>query len=245
MSIARRTLQVFALIGTLLIGVTAMAVVVTQTTWFKEWTRSFIVRHAADYINGEVSIGRLSGNLFFGVELEDVGVTMNGKTVVEIKDVGLDYSFFTFLRGDVVLEDIRINQPVFHLERTADGWNLAHLIKARTPDQPRRRRPLEIGEIGISDGSLYVLDAERPVGTSGAVVPARIERLDASVGIKTDADALTVDIGHVSLRGGAPDLGINALSGVIRRTEEGVVLDNVSLRTEESSIRVDGLIKTL
>ena len=73
-----------------------MAVIVTQTTWFKEWLRGFIVRQADDYVNGRLSIGRLDGNLFFGVEMEDVDVTMNGKTVVASKDVGLDYNFADF-----------------------------------------------------------------------------------------------------------------------------------------------------
>ena len=110
-----------------------MAVIVTQTTWFKEWLRGFIVRQAEDYVNGRLSIGRLDGNLFFGVELEDVDVTMNGKKVVDIKDVGLDYNGFSFLVGHAVLDDIRINKPVFRIERTAEGWNITQLIKARTP----------------------------------------------------------------------------------------------------------------
>ena len=46
MSVARRSLQVVALICTLVVGVTSMAVIVTQTTWFKEWLRGFIVRQA-------------------------------------------------------------------------------------------------------------------------------------------------------------------------------------------------------
>ena len=125
MSIARRSLQVVALVCTLIVGAASMAVIVTQTTWFKEWLRGFIVRQAEDYVNGRLSIGRLDGNLFFGVELEDVDVTMNGETVVDIKDVGLDYNVFSFLSGDVVLDDIRLNQPVFRVEKDADGWNLA------------------------------------------------------------------------------------------------------------------------
>jgi len=192
MSIARRTLQVLAFTCTLLVGATAMAVIVTQTTWFKEWMRSFIVQQAAGYVNGDLSIGRLDGNLLFGVELENIGVTMDGKTVVDIKDVGLDYNAFTFLLGHVVLDDIRLNQPVFHLEKTDGEWNLTRLIIAQTPDEPRRRRPIEIGEIGISDATLYVED--RPVGTSGVVVPTRIGRLDASIGVRSDEDAMTIDI---------------------------------------------------
>src|ERR671922_2994128 len=100
MSAARRSLQIVAFMATLIVGVASMAVIVTQTAWFKEWLRGFIVRQAEDYVNGRLSIGRLDGNLFFGVELEDVDVTMNGEKIVEVKDVGLDYNLFTFIGGD-------------------------------------------------------------------------------------------------------------------------------------------------
>src|SRR5687767_6158676 len=121
MSAPRRFLQVVALLCTLVVGVASMVVIVTQTTWFKEWLRGFIVRQAEDYVNGRLSIGRLDGNLFFGVELEDVDVTMQGKTVVQLKDVGVDYNAFSFIGGNVVLDDIRLNQPVLHPERNCEG----------------------------------------------------------------------------------------------------------------------------
>ena len=245
MSIARRSLQVVALLCTLLVGTAAMAVIVTQTTWFKEWLRGFIVRQADDYVNGRLSIGRLDGNLFFGVELGDVDITVNGKTVVDIDDVGLDYNALTLLGGDVVLDDIRLTRPVLHLERSGDGWNLTQLIKARTPDpdQPKRRRTIEIGEIGVSDGTLYI--EEGAVGTSGVDAPSRIERLDASVGIKSNEDELTVDIAHVSLRAAEPGFGVNAMSGVIRRKPNEIAFDNVSVRTEESSLQVIGTVRNI
>jgi autotransporter translocation and assembly factor TamB len=219
-----------------------MAAIVTQTAWFKEWMRGFIVRQASNYLNGELSIGRLDGNLFYGVELEDVSVTMDGETVVAIKDVGLDYNALSFLRGHAVIDDIRLNQPMFRLEKTAEGWNLARLVKVRTPERPQpRRRPIEIGEIGISDGTVYV----KHEGTiSGMVVPSRFERIDASLSVKSNEDALTIDVAHVSLRANEPNLSINALSGRIIRQDDGVVFENVSLRTEETSLRVDGSVRT-
>ena len=242
MSIARRSLQVVALLCTLIVGAASMAVIVTQTTWFKEWLRGFIVRQAEDYVNGRLSIGRLDGNLFFGVDLEDVDVTVNGETVVGIKDVGLDYNAFTFLSGGVVLDDIRLTQPVIRVEKDEDGWDIMRLIKARTPDpdEPKARRPIEIGEIGISDGTLYIED--KTVGTSGVEMPERVERLDASVGVTSNEEELTIEISHVSLRAAAPSIGVNALSGVIRRREDALILENVALRTEETSLRVDGTI---
>ena len=229
---------------TLVVGVASMAVIVTQTTWFKEWLRGFIVRQADDYVNGRLSIGRLDGNLFFGVELGDVDVTLNGEKIVDIDDIGLDYNAFTLIGGDVVLDDIRLTRPILRVKRDAEGWNLARLIKVRTPDPdaPKTRRSLEIGEIGISDGTLHIEDA---VGTSGVETPERIERLDASVGVTSNEDELVVDVAHVSLRAAQPDFGVNAMSGVIRRTANEIAFENVSLRTEESTLRVTGTVQNI
>ena len=245
MSFTRRSLQVVAFVATLIVGATSMAVIVTQTAWFKEWLRGFIVRQAADYVNGQLSIGKLDGNLFFGVALGNVGVTVDGEQVVDVDDISLDYNAFTFIRGDVVLDEIRLTRPVLHLERDAEGWNLAHLIKARTPDpdQPKNRRTLEIGEIAISDGTLFV--EKGAVGTSGVDVPARIEKLDATVGVRSNEDELTVDIARVSLRAAEPNIGINGMSGVIRRTPNEIAFDNVSIRTEESALRVNGRVQNI
>src|SRR5258705_682472 len=170
MSLPRRSLQIFALICTLVVGTASMAVIVTQTTWFKEWLRGFIVRQADDYVNGRLTIGRLDGNLFFGVEMEDVDITMNGKPVVALKDVGLDYNLLTFIRGHVVLDHIRLNKATLHVAKTAKGWNLGQPVNAQTPNPntPKDRRPIEIGEIGLSDGTLYLEGLQG--GTSGGEV---------------------------------------------------------------------------
>jgi cytoskeletal protein CcmA (bactofilin family) len=241
MTVARTFVQVVAFLCTLIVGFAAMTVIVTQTAWFKEWLRGFIVRQADDYVNGRLSIGRLDGNLFFGVEMEDVDITMNGEQVVALKDVGIDYNFLTFLADHVVLDHIRLNQPTLHLERTEKGWNLVELIKAQTPEKPRNRKPIEIGEIGVSEGTLYL--ESQPggaVGTSGLNIPTVIEKIDASVGVSSDAKELKVDVRHVALRGSNPRFGINDLSGIVRRHEDSLTIENLSLRTEETSLRVGG-----
>ena len=43
--------------------------------------------------------------------------------------------------------------------------------------------------------------------------------------MKTDEDLLTVDIAHVSLRSSDPDFGINALSGIIRRSKKDLAFE--------------------
>lgn len=238
----KRFLQVAALLCTLVIGAASIAVIVSQTSWFKNWLRGFIVRQADNYVNGRVGIGRLGGNLFSGVELEDVSVSMDGQRVIAIKDVGLDYSLLDFIGGGVVIDDIRVNEPRLHLVRGADGWNLGRLIKKqeREADREGPARPISIGEIGVTDGTFTVDGA---VGTSGVVTPQRIERLNASVGFEYDPVNYTVRIGHLSFR--APDraFGLNDFSGTISTKDDDIFLDRVAIRTEESSLLIDGAIQ--
>ena len=88
----RRTLQIVALVGTLLICILALALIVSQTPWFKDWLRKFVVRQAAQYVNGTLSIGSLGGNLFTGVQLGDIAVDVNGEHVLTLKNVEVKYS---------------------------------------------------------------------------------------------------------------------------------------------------------
>ncbi len=92
MSIVKRITHVLVMVLTLVIGATAAAVIVSQTAWFKNWLRGYIVREANQYLNGTLSIERLGGNLLFGIEMENVAVSMDGTDVVAVKDLGLDYN---------------------------------------------------------------------------------------------------------------------------------------------------------
>src|SRR5688500_3494175 len=59
----RRLLQAVAIVGTLLVGIVAMSLIVSQTPWFRDWLRRYVVRESKQYLNGDLTIGRLGGNL--------------------------------------------------------------------------------------------------------------------------------------------------------------------------------------
>src|SRR4029078_5260367 len=129
MRIARRLTHALILVLTLIIGATAAAVIVSQTAWFKNWLRGYIVREASHYLNGTLSIERLGGNLFFGIEMENIGVSMDGTPVFAVKDLGLDYNVFELITRGLSVDSIRLDKPVIYLRRDGDTSSLSRRSK--------------------------------------------------------------------------------------------------------------------
>src|SRR5262249_28321245 len=53
----------------------------------------------------------------------------------------------------------------------------------------------------------------------------------------------SIQISHVSFRGSDPAIGLNALSGGVALRNDTVFIDKLALRTEETSLSVDGAVE--
>src|SRR5215831_8102486 len=146
MSIVRRLVHVLVIVLTLVVGAAAAAIIVSQTAWFKNWLRGYIVREAGQYLNGTLSIERLGGNLFFGIEMENIGVSIDGQPVVAVKDLGLKYDVFEWISHGLSVDEIRLDKPVIYLKRDGDTWQLSRLVKKQRTEADRRgpARPISI-----------------------------------------------------------------------------------------------------
>lgn len=236
-------LQIVAFVGTLLVGVLAVALIVSQTPWFRDWLRRYIVRESKQYLNGELSIGRLGGNLFFGVQLSDVAVDLSGERVVAVKDVELDYSVFRLISSGVVLDQITLNQPNVVLERDGNGWNLGDLVKEQRQEAEREGpgTPISLQSIEVTDGSVTIQDG--PVGTSGYNLPEKITNLDIKAGYEYEPVRYSLTLDHLSFRGSSPSLVMGELAGKIAVRDDNLYIENLEINTADSVMRVDGVIE--
>ena len=241
MSGLRRFVQIVAFLCTLIVGVAALSLIITQTAWFRDWLRGFIVRQAEQYVNGTVTIGRLEGNLFFGVRVEGLDISMNGSPVVDIGGVDLDYSVLTFLRGETVLDRIHLDRPVIRLTRTGDGWNLAQLLKDRPESQEKSRPAFRIEDLGVNEGTVYI---DAPGVTSDVNIPRRVEHLNASLGISSGPNDLRVDIREARLATSEPSLEVVSL-GATYRAESDLTIDRLKLAMGESRLEASGVIENV
>ncbi len=121
----------------LVVGAGAAAVVATQTAWFRDWLRGYIVKQANQNLNGRLSIGRLGGNLFYGVEMENVALAIDGREAVRIRNIGVKYNALQMITKGISIAQLRVDQPVVHLWRSGDSWAIARVVKKEQQEADR------------------------------------------------------------------------------------------------------------
>src|SRR5215510_13993153 len=88
-----------------------LGLVVLQTGWAKNQLRALIVRQANQYLTATLSIGRLQGSLVRGIELSDVTLTRDGRTIISIDDVAVSYSIRELFDQGTSIRQIRLARP--------------------------------------------------------------------------------------------------------------------------------------
>jgi autotransporter translocation and assembly factor TamB len=239
----RRTLQVIALVGTLLIGIVALALIVSQTPWFRDWLRRFVVKQAGNYVNGTVSIGSLGGNLFYGVQLGDIGIDVNGERVVTLKQVEIKYSLAQLVSQGMTVQQIVLHQPYVLLRRDRSGWNVASLVKRQEQEADRQgpRRPLSMPDIEIEDGRLAI-DDRTP--SPSYRLPSAIDGVSAKAGFEYAPVHYSVTLDRLVFNGHAPDLTLQTLSGRFGTRGDDLNVEKLFVQTPQSSMTIDGVVRS-
>lgn len=238
----RRTLQVVALVGTLLVGIVALALIVSQTPWFRDWLRKYVVRQAGQYLNGTVSIGSLGGNLFYGVQLGDVAIDVDGEHVITLKSVEIKYSVSELVSKGVTIREIRLDEPYILARRDARGWNLARIPKKQQQEADRKgpRKPISLPSIEIVNGRA-VVDDRNP--SPSYRIPSRIDALNVNAAFDYAPVHYSVTLDHLSFNGKAPDLAVQNLAGRIGTRDDDLNFEKLFLRTSQSSLTIDGVVR--
>ena len=238
----RRLLQVVALVGTLFVGIVALALIVSQTPWFRDWLRRYIVRESKQYLNGELSIGHIGGNLLFGVQVSDIAVDVSGERIVAAKALDVDYDVFQLISKGVILSEIKLIEPQIRLERDGHGWNVNQLVKKQEKEANREgpRRPIDLQAIEIADGRVTIADRQ---GADGYRLPGVIEDLDLKASYAYAPVHYSVVIDRASMRTSSPQLALTELTGKIAVRDDNLYVESMSISTTGSSLEIDGVVE--
>jgi autotransporter translocation and assembly factor TamB len=224
-----------------MVGILAVALIVSQTPWFRDWLRRYVVRESKQYLNGELAIGGLGGNLLFGVNLTDIAIDVSGERILSVKTVDLDYNVFRLMSKGLVFDEITLHQPFVHVERDAQGWNLGRLVKKQQKEADREGpgRPISLPLIAITDGTVSIEDNVQGSYT----LPRRIDDLDLKGSYEYAPVHYSIVVDNLHFQATSPQLSLEQLSGKLALRDDNLYLENVALKTAETNLAIEGVIE--
>ncbi|RPI52516.1 MAG: hypothetical protein EHM55_16330, partial [Acidobacteria bacterium] len=230
---ARRALR--RLSGYIAIGVVSLLIVlgagvaVTQTNWFKNWLRQKAVSQATQYLNGELTIQRLSGNIFTGLALEGVALRHEGQTSVAMDRLTLEYSPLTMLSHGVILDSMTLDNPTILLRRDAAGWNFNRFVKTRENTGGRGAPPITMEMVAINNGRVIIDDRGRLVED--------LTRLNMRFRFAYEKPGIAISIGQLSAK--AAETNIRGLAGNLRFDRGSIAVRDMAIETDRSRLLTD------
>ena len=234
------------LIGLILVIliVIGIGISVLETGWAKNQIRKLIVRQANQYLTATLTIGRLEGSLFRGLELDDVRVSRDGRPLIGIDNIALSYSIRELFQSGVVLRRIRVTRPRVVAAKQPDGrWDLATLIRRESREQERTgpRRPIEIQSIEVIDGDVVL---RNPLDFGATHLPTHFASLNASLSFAYYPVRWQLVFERISWIGSEPELTVKRLAGDFGRGPGGWFFNKLFVETPRSAFTVDGRIDT-
>ena len=230
----------FAVLGALVLLLAA--IVLVQTSWSENQLRGLIVSQANRYLTATLDIGRLSGSLLSGIQLDDIRLSQDGETIVAIDRVEVNYSIRELVEGGTFIRALSLERPRIVAAKQADGrWNLGALVR-RDPERDSNagpRRAIRIGVIDIRDGSVTLRD---PLAFGAAHVPTSFTQLNTTLSFSFEPGIWTLDFANASFSGESPGLTVRQLTGMVGSGDAGWLFRSLRVVTPRSEFTLDGRI---
>lgn len=201
-------------------------VAVTQTSWFKNWLRQKAVSQAAQYLNGELLIQRLSGNIFTGVALEGVALRHEGQTAVAMDKLTVEYSPLTMISEGLIFDSMVLDNPTIVLQRDKAGWNFNRFVKTRRNTGGRGAPPITMDAVAINNGHVIIKDAGKTIED--------LTDLDMRFRFAYEKPGISISVGALSAR--AETTTIRKLSGDLRFDRGSIAARDLRIETDRSNL---------
>ena len=152
------------------IAVALIAVVVlSRTNWGRERVRRFVLNQLDGIVAGQVTIGRVRGNLLNGASIESFAIRDSaGQPFVAAERVTASYSILELITRKIDLRDVTLHRPLIVLDKPPGGkWNYQRIFPPSDTTKPRSVRRqgfpwIVLHDVTLVDGRLVMRSPWKP-----------------------------------------------------------------------------------
>ena len=156
--------------------------ILSATPWGHEKIRGLALSMLQGMVHGQVTMGRLSGNLLTGITVHDFAIRdSSGAPFLAADELSARYALGPLLRKKIYLSDVTVVRPVIVLDRPPNGiWNYQRIFPRSAP-KPGPQPPgwgswLRFTNVAVTEGHLIVRTPWAPSGKVPAAARDSIVR---------------------------------------------------------------------
>jgi len=164
-----------------------------KTSVVHNWVRKTVVSQANQQLKGELTLDRLSGDLWKEVRIE--GVQLVGETpVVRIDSLHAEYNIWALIAGRIDISELGIYHPEINLKQKDGRWNIEDLtVSSEDTATASGMLPIAISAFHIQQGHISVEGDSLPLEQDFAV-----DQLSLSSSVSYSEEAYSVQLRDLS-----------------------------------------------
>lgn len=225
----------------------------TQSKFFRERLRTYLLSTLEDNIRGEVRFGAITGNLITNLSVSDLQVRLHGEDVFRARGLTVRYDALQLLRNKISVRNLIIDAPELTLRRFVDNrWNIEHLLperqdSVRVPSEPSEPWALEVRGVEIRDGVFLVLDSldhgHRGSGDGTfSFSQFAMLGLNAQVSGEVSEDVVRLKILRMAFQLPQADVRIERVEGGVEIGSDFATVEELVVESGRSRLKLNGRV---
>jgi len=252
-TLLQKTVNVFLYIGIVLLGLCLILFPVTQTSFFKEKLKNYIVEKVNESINGKISIGKLDGTIFTTVILDNTVISNGQDTLLRAQRIEVKTSPLAIFLKMIHVREVSIsNADIRFVKDSGAELNISKLIKP-TPNDTTSSSSFPF-KIVVSDLSLrnvnFSLQNYNNINSTSIYdslnlddFQARNINLNLVAVLDIPKDDYTIDLHNLSFAPNLTHIDLKKISGKLGISKTGLVADRLKILTANSVINISAQMK--
>lgn len=206
-----------------------------KTAFVQDRVRKAIVSTANGQLNAQLSIGKLSGDLWKDITLSQLTL-MREDTIAHIDSVHVSYRVWALLSGKIEVRDLEMYRPKMNIRKDVEGWNFEHLVVESSDTAESPIMPFAVQNFSIDDGSASVKSDSLPLGGSYT-----IGHMNLASSFGYDGNDFTVDLRDFSLHIAEDNLEQSLeIDAMASFKDQKVTLEQLVMATGQSILEANG-----
>jgi translocation and assembly module TamB len=223
-----------------IIIIVLLAAVLIQTRPVKSKLASVAGEQVSKFIEGELSVGRIDGNFFTNITLEDILLTFDNDTIAYIEAFHAGYDLLALLKGTIEVHSAVIERPYIFLEQINDSvWNVQQLVapSEETDTVSAEGMPIRLSKFRITNGHIKISSPD-------TLIPRQIVNLNTLLSARWSDTEKLLEMNTFNLQTRQPDILLNQLEFKFQEHEQVFELNDFYLETAQNKLEGSALFST-